>query len=444
MIAYSAVLYIWSGQDASVSNAADFVAVIDFSEGSPTYGQIIKTVFLVSDSPNGIGQTGNEPHHSGTSSDGRYYITGGLLSFLSKQKEIFIWRIPVNPRDGPQFVYAIDAPGACTDEFLPIGGAKFIVSMMCNNNAVSPGDIVLIDADAGTATSFLQNASGLVDFNPHGFTRLSNGDLFVGDYIQPITLVGTDPSKIIFRNTVRHFTADGSLARTFQFSLSIASERAFSGVGQGIGFMDLKAIPNDLFQRSFLCGTNDNLLYLIGPGSDDPLPVFDLSHVNNYVKRVSAGIISISSDGTRLLMTFQMRFVILFDITQPENPQILRSFDFCSDSEIATMPIIDPNTNATTTFPQFCANNNNMVGTHVLVHPNGESRFVIINYFLKFGLAQFAGTRTVHAFKLNPQSTNFTYDFRFDPNFQLSQIQSLTFRSLSAYPHHAQYFKLKP
>ena len=42
-----------------------------------------------------------------------------------------------------------------------------------------------------------------------------------------------------------------------------------------------------------------------------------------------------------------------------------------------------------------------MTGTHLLIHPNGERRFIVINYFLKFGLTQFAGTRTVHVFKLN-------------------------------------------
>lgn len=44
---YSSVLYVWSGQDTSVANAADFVAVIDFDEKSSAYGQIIKRVSLV-------------------------------------------------------------------------------------------------------------------------------------------------------------------------------------------------------------------------------------------------------------------------------------------------------------------------------------------------------------------------------------------------------------
>ena len=156
---YPAVLYVWSGQDPSVSNAADFVAVIDFDENSATYGQILKTVPLVSNSTAGINQIGNEAHHAAISSDGRYYISGGLLSFLSQAKEIFVWRIPKNPAHGPEFLYALDASGACVDEFQPIGGGQFLVSMMCNENADSPGDMVFIDADRRLVKYFLANAS---------------------------------------------------------------------------------------------------------------------------------------------------------------------------------------------------------------------------------------------------------------------------------------------
>jgi hypothetical protein len=104
------------------------------------------------------------PHHSGISSDGQFYITGGLLSFLSHNKEVFVWRIPDDPRKGPQFSYALDVPGACTDEFLPIGDAKFLVSMMCNETAVSTGDMVLIDAKTRSAKSMLKDGSSLIDF----------------------------------------------------------------------------------------------------------------------------------------------------------------------------------------------------------------------------------------------------------------------------------------
>jgi selenium-binding protein 1 len=438
---YPSVLYVWSGQDTSVENAADFVAVIDFDETSPTYGQIIKRVSLVSNPNNGIGQTGNEPHHSGISSDGKYYLTGGLLSFLSQNKEVFVWRIPNNPRNGPQFLYALDVPGACTDEFLPIGNAKFLVSMMCNENAVSPGDMVLIDAKTGSAESILQNASSLIDFNPHGFGRLDNGSIFVADYIQPLSLTGNDVSQIVFRNTTRHFLPNGKLERIFQFTYP-TTPGSTTGIGTGIGFMELKSIPNDPYGRSYACGTNLNVMFLIGPGMPEPILVFDASVVNGFRKRASSGITSIFPDGKRLLMTFQMRYVIMLNITNPVHPTILRVFDFCSDPALNDVYIQPPGSSQNLTFAQYCSGNNNITGSHVLIHPIGESRFIVLNYFLHFGLAQFAGTRTVHAFKLNEQLTDFQYDKRFNPNFQFN-VQNETFHSLKAFPHHAQYIRLK-
>lgn len=435
-LAYPSVLYVWSGQDPTISDAADFVAVVDFSEKSPTYGKILKTVPLVSDASISLGQSKNEPHHSSISLDGKYYITGGLLSFLEKQKEVFIWRVSTNVKDGPEFVRAIDVPAACPDEFLPIGGSKFLLSMMCNDSAVSPGTINLIDAETGSGTTYVKDATTLSAFNPHGFSRLTDGSIFTADYIDPSTLAGTDPSKIQFRNTVRHFSVDGNLLRSFQFEFPTKSD-ATSGVGQGVGLMDVRVIPKDPLNRAYSCGTNTNLLYLLGPDMNEPLAVFDISQVNNHIKRLSAGLVWISPDGKRMIMTFQMRFVILFNIEQPEYPFILQTFDFCTDSILDTQPISDPSTNEITTFRQFCVQNSNMTGSHAIIRPDGEKRFVVVNYFLKFGLAQFAGTRTIHAFQLNHDITKFTYDTRFNPNSQ----GDLTFYSRRSYPHHVQYIK---
>ncbi|CAF1125634.1 unnamed protein product [Adineta steineri] len=419
---YPAVLYIWSGQDTSVTNAADFVAVIDFNEKSATYGHIRKTVSLISDPEKGIGQINNEAHHSGISSNKKYYITG----------------------DGPKFICGIDAPGACPDEFLPIGNSQFLVTMMCNESAGSLGNVAVIDADTCIARSLLRNSSDIQDFNPHAFGRLDNGSIFTADYILPVTLTNTDALTIVFRNTVRHFFTDGSLQDTFQVRFP-TEPGSTTGLGHGIGFMELKTILNDPLGRALACGTNTNIVYLFGAGIPEPVPVLDASQVNDYIKRPSAGLVSIFPDGSRMLMPFQMRFVLLVDIVDPLHPKFLRTFDFCTDESVRDMPILYPGTNQTTTFSKFCLNNSNVVGSHGIMFPNGENRFVVLNYFLKFGLTQFSGTRTVHAFKLNKDLTNFTYDHRFNPNFQfdtLSKKKYSTFHSLNAYPHHAQYLKL--
>lgn len=433
-------LYIWAGQDPSVANAADFVAVIDFSENSAKYGSIVRVARLVSNPASGIGQANNEPHHASVSSNKRYYITGGLLSFLSNQKEIFVWEIPQNPGDGPRLVCTIDAPGsACPDEFQPIGGSSFLVTMMCNESAGSPGDLVVIDASECTARSLLQNRASLQNFNPHGYGRLSNGAIFVADYILPSTLAGTDPSQIVFRNTIRQFSSGGRLERIYDLPLPVRGNS--TELGTGVGPMELKSIPQDPLGRSYTLGTNTNFIYLITPGNSEPLIVLDVSVVNGYVKRPGADMISIFPTGKHALITSQMRFVILLDISEPETPKILHTFDFCTDSSIRNLPIGVPGANTATTFPQFCAANSNLVGAHVIVHPSGENRFVVVNYFLKFGLAQFIGTRSVHAFKLNRDLSGFRYDHRFNPNFVGTGSTVQTFHSLRAYPHHAQYLR---
>ncbi|CAF0826537.1 unnamed protein product [Rotaria sp. Silwood1] len=209
--------------------------------------------------------------------------------------------------------------------------------------------------------------------------------------------------------------------------------------------MELKTIPGDPLGRSYVSGSTVNNMYLIGPGMKKPILAIDFSQVSGYQQRLSAGLLSMFSNGQRLLMTFQMRYILLVDITRPEQPNILRTFDFCSDPSLENVIIGVPGSFENTTFAKFCTQNNNVVGSHSVLHPDNENRFIVLNYFLKFGLAQFPGTRTAHAFKLNNDSTDFEYDHRFNPNFQLNDLpgkQRLTFHSLQAYPHHLQYLKL--
>ncbi|KAG4078047.1 hypothetical protein HA402_002098 [Bradysia odoriphaga] len=270
---------------------------------------------------------------------------------------------------------------------------------------------------------------------------IANGSIFTADYIVPITLTETDPSKIVFQSTVRHFFPDGSLQRTFYFPYPTNPE---TGLGSGIGFMELKALPNDPLGRVYACGTNTNLIYLITPGIPEPVPVLDASVVNGYDIRPSAGIIAIFESGKLAIMSFQMRFLLLVDISVPDEPNILYTFDFCTDSSTSDMPIQIPGLPGTTTFPEYCAANANNTGTHVVMIPPGENRFIVLNYFLQFGLAQFSGTRSMHVFKVDPNLRSFTFDQRFNPNFPGAELSPdfPTFYSMQAHPHHAGYIKL--
>ncbi len=92
-------LFVWAG-DQSRSNP-DFLSVINFDQHSAHYGEVIKTVPLP-----GPGAAGNEPHHVGLSRDGKVLATGGLLSVLKGQPEIFFFDIS-NPND-PKFISAVN------------------------------------------------------------------------------------------------------------------------------------------------------------------------------------------------------------------------------------------------------------------------------------------------------------------------------------------------
>jgi hypothetical protein len=106
-------LYVWGG-----GTNGDLFATVDFTVGSPTYGTVLNWAPLVSSER--VNVRGNEPHHMGITNSGKYAVGGGLISFLFGKDEVFVYEIdPVT--HFPVFSYSLDVPGACTDEFVPIG-----------------------------------------------------------------------------------------------------------------------------------------------------------------------------------------------------------------------------------------------------------------------------------------------------------------------------------
>lgn len=94
-------LFIWTGDQARKN--PDFLAVVNFDEGSANYGKVVTTVPVP-----GAGATGNEPHHVGLSRDGRVLACGGLLSVLKGQKEVFFF--DVSSTVAPKFISSADPP----------------------------------------------------------------------------------------------------------------------------------------------------------------------------------------------------------------------------------------------------------------------------------------------------------------------------------------------
>jgi hypothetical protein len=106
-------LYVWGG-----GTNGDMIATIDFTLGSPTYGTALNYAPLVGSDR--VNVRGNEAHHVGLTKNGRWVAGGGLTSFLYGKDEVFVYEID-NATHFPVFSYSLDVPGACTDDFVPIG-----------------------------------------------------------------------------------------------------------------------------------------------------------------------------------------------------------------------------------------------------------------------------------------------------------------------------------
>jgi hypothetical protein len=154
-------LFVWAGDQARTN--PDFLAVINFDEGSADYGKVIRAVPLP-----GPGANGNEPHHVGLSRDGRVLACGGLLSVLRAQKEIFFFDVS-NPR-APKFISAADPPqSAITDEFYPLANGGFLVTMMGGAGGAHPGRVAEFNKDLQLVSEHPQ-LPPMDGFNPHGIS----------------------------------------------------------------------------------------------------------------------------------------------------------------------------------------------------------------------------------------------------------------------------------
>ena len=139
LMARDKYLFIWAGDQSR--NNPDFLAVVNFDESSADYGSVIRTVPLP-----GAGAMGNEPHHVGLSTDGKTLAAGGLLSVLKGQPEIFFFDIS-DPSE-PRYLSSADAPlSSITDEFEPLPGGGFLVTMMGGAEGHHPGRVVEFNKD---------------------------------------------------------------------------------------------------------------------------------------------------------------------------------------------------------------------------------------------------------------------------------------------------------
>ncbi len=374
-------LFICAGDQAR--QAPDFLAVVDFDEDSPQYGRVVAKSPLPEP-----GASGNEFHHIGLSSDGRVVACGGLLSVLKGQKEVFFWDVsnPVSPR----FLSAADPPlSAVTDEFHALPGGGFLVTMMGGAQGHAPGRVAEFDRELRLVGE--HPAEPPMDgFNPHGIAVRPELNLMVtSDFVCPSTTLHAVGGGVDFRGSVRVWDLKRrEIVRTIN-------------IPNASGTIDVKLIPHDPGGRGFTAGMLDGHLYLFDPHSGTARSVFDFGAI---AKDGWPQLMRITSDGTRLFVSMnQAGKVVMFNITDPDEPRVLKVLD------------LGPNS-----------------GPHYIALTGDERRLIITDYFLNedsFGKVHAEGDHKVHVAKVGRK------DLVLDPRFELDF--NTAFDSGPARPHGA-------
>jgi selenium-binding protein 1 len=362
------VLYVWAGDQAR--KAPDFLAVVDFDPKSKEYGKVLRTVPL----PN-PGHAGNEPHHVGLSADGRILATGGLLSVLKAQNEIFFF--DVSDPASPQFSGSVNPPrSSIADEFYALPQGGFLVTMMGGAEGHHPGRVVELDSDLRIVA---EHPAAPPDdgFNPHGISVRPEANLMVtSDFICPSSTLHAVEGDLALRGSVRVWDFhERRILRTIPLP-------------GGVGSIDVQLIPKDPKQRGYTAGMTDDQLYLVDTREGTARSVFDFGGI---AKGGWPQLMRMTRDGRRLFITLNLAGkVAMLDTADPAAPKLLSVLDLGKDS-----------------------------GPHYLALTSDEKRLVITDYFLnedEAGKVHAEGDHKVHVAKVGKHGLELDPGFRLDFN----------------------------
>lgn len=383
------VLYIWAQDQAQI--APDFLAVIDFDEQSPKYGEVITTVPLPPP-----GNTGNEPHHCHLNSTKTILGCGGLLSLLKNQNGIFFF--DVHDARKPRFMFSTKAiESSMTDDFLPLENGGFLITQMGSSTGMAPGRVAEFDGSMhfianhfGTTSLFEEwpSTPPLDGFNPHGISARPDMNLMMtSDFILPSsTLMGS--MGPVLRGSVRIWDYR---ERKITKTVDLFSPEG----GPAQGTMDVKMLPGDPHGYGYTSGMFDGHIYLIDPEHGTGAPVFDLSTVKPHVDTPVPGgmgqIMATPQSGDRLIVgTFMAGQIVMLDTTDRFKLKQISAVSFGANA-----------------------------GPHNLVLSDDDSRLVITDYFLNedaAGIIHFEGDHKVHVLKVTHDGLTEDKHFKLDFN----------------------------
>jgi len=291
---------------------------------------------------------------------------------LKGQKEIFFF--DVSHPESPEFISSADPPlSAITDEFYPLPGGGFLVTMMGGANGAHPGRVAEFNRSLQLVNEYPADPPH-DGFNPHGISVRPELNLMVtSDFVCPSTTLHAVPGGLDLRGSVRFWDFR---KRTIFKTVTLPGPA---------GTIDVKFIPGDFKARAYTAGMADDKLYLIDPVSGTAKIVFDFGSIT---PGGAPQLMRMTRDGSRLFISMNAAGkIVMFDTSRPQNPVVLKVLDLGPGS-----------------------------GPHYIALTEDEKRLVVSDYFLNeddFGKVHAEGDHKIHVARV------FRNTMVLDPRFQL-------------------------
>ena len=355
--------------------APDFLAVIDFDEGSPQYGRVISTCRF------STWQREETTHHCHLSADKNILACGGLLAVAARAEQHFFFDVS-KPRH-PKFLFSTSGTlSNVTDDFLPLKHGGFLVTQMGDHAGGTPGRVAEFDANLRMVGEAPASPLGHY-FNPLGFSALPYRTLMVtSDFMLPDSSLNVVPGDPLLRGSIRVWDLrKRSIVRTVV-------------IPSAVGTMDVKLIPKDPRGRAFTAGMFDGLVYLVDTMNGTSQVVFDceniVPHIEVPVRGGMTQLLAMPRSGDRLIFaSFQAGQIGMLDVSDPAHP--------------VQTGIVSLGVDA---------------GPHMTALTDDDKRLVVSDYFLNeddFGKIHFEGDHHVHVVKVF--KNRLALDRRFDVDF---------------------------
>ncbi|KAB8356705.1 hypothetical protein FH972_024281 [Carpinus fangiana] len=312
--------FFWTG--SGDHEHKDFLA--SYSLDDDTFGTLLRIVDVPS--------SGNEPHHSGPSADGKTIWGGGLLSLLKTQDSGYYFN--TTDRFNPTFLKSDRALLASISDDVaakPDGG--FFFTYMGSAAGTSPGRLIETDKDYNIIHQWPEDTDGLLNvlgsqFSPHGLNiDFKRGWILTSDFVTPVTVL--KPSVAVQGgNTLRLWNLkDRTIANTIT-------------IPNGDGIQDIKFIPGNPEGAALASAVGLGQVWIIYPNRKDkngkPGTAELFFDLGPKARKTTAIFSSITDDGKYAYFTYTTgNHIAQLDISNIKKPKRL-------DDPNVQQPIVGP------------------------------------------------------------------------------------------------------